>query len=190
MRVMRYIKFCPGQGLFFSKQNSLHLKAYCDSDLATCPITRRSITGYAVFLGSSLISWLFKKQQVVSRSSTKAEYRALADCTCELTWLLCLFKDLNVTIPTPITILCDNIYAIALASNPVQHARTKHIELDCHFVRDKIKSSHILPSYIPTRSQAADVLTKALPKALHYTCLSKFSICDPFTLPTCGGGGG
>nr|GEX18597.1 cysteine-rich RLK (receptor-like protein kinase) 8 [Tanacetum cinerariifolium] len=92
-------------------------------------------------------------KHVVSRSSTEAEYRALADCTCELTWLLCLFRDLKVNILTPINILCDNESAIALASSPVQHARTKHIELDCHFVREKIKSNHILPSYNSTRYQ-------------------------------------
>ncbi|GJY53761.1 hypothetical protein Tco_0445425 [Tanacetum coccineum] len=101
-----------------------------------------------------------KETNCISRSSTEAEYRHLVDCTCELTWLLCLFKDLKVNIPSPISILCDNESAIALASNPVQHARTKHIELDYHFVREKIKSGHILPSYIPTRYQAADVLTK------------------------------
>ncbi|GKC17148.1 retrovirus-related pol polyprotein from transposon RE1, partial [Tanacetum coccineum] len=160
LKVLRYIKLCPGQGLHFPTQNSLQLKAFCDSDWASCPVTRRLVTGYAIFLGPCLISWLSKKQPVVSRSSTKAEYRALADCTCELTWLLCLFKDLKVNIPTPMNILCDNESAIALASNPVQHARTKHIELDCHFVREKIKSNHILPSYISTKYQAADVLTK------------------------------
>ncbi|GJU58818.1 retrovirus-related pol polyprotein from transposon TNT 1-94 [Tanacetum coccineum] len=165
------------------------IKAFCDSDWASYPITRRSVTGYTIFLSPCLISWLSKKQPVVSRSSTESEYRAIADCTCELTCLLCLLKDMNVTIPTPMHILCDNEYAIALASNPMQHARTKHIELDCHFVREKIKSNQILPSYISTKYQAADVLTKGLPKVLHYNCLSKFGICDPFTLLTCIGGG-
>ncbi|PWA59587.1 homogeneously-staining region [Artemisia annua] len=188
MRVMRYIKLCPGQGLHFSSNTNLSLMAYCDSDWAACPITRRSVTGYAIFLGNCLISWISKKQLVVSRSSTEAEYRALADCTCEITWLKCLLQDLTVKIPQPVSILCDNESAIALASNPVHHARTKHIEIDCHFVRDKIKANQILPSYIPTKYQAADVLTKGLPKVLHYNCLGKFGICDPFTLPTCGGG--
>ncbi|GKA85881.1 putative copia-type protein [Tanacetum coccineum] len=87
IKVLRYIKLCPGQGLHFPNNSSLQLKAYCDSDWANCPITRRSITGFCIFLGSCIISWQSKKQSVVSRCSTKEEYRALADCTCEITWL-------------------------------------------------------------------------------------------------------
>ncbi|PWA89235.1 Cysteine-rich RLK (receptor-like protein kinase) 8 [Artemisia annua] len=137
-------------------------------------LSKRSVTGYCIFLGSCLISWQSKKQGVVSRSSTEAEYRALADVTCEISWIKCLFKDL----------------AIALALSPVQHARTKHIEIDCHFVRDKIKQGQVLPTFIPTRHQLADVLTKGLSKAPHYQCLSKYGICDPYTLPSCGEGKG
>ncbi|GKA07231.1 copia protein [Tanacetum coccineum] len=102
--------------------------------------TRRSTTGFCLFLGSCLISWQSKKLSVVSRSSTEAEYRALADCTCEITWLLSLFKDLHISTTTPVPILCDNQSSIALAANPIQHARTKRIEIDCHFVREKIKA--------------------------------------------------
>ena len=127
---------------------------------------------------------------MVSRSSTEAEYRALADCTCEITWLQCLLKDLQVPLTDPVQIFCDNSSTIVLASNPVQHARTKHIELDCHFVRDKARNNQILPTFISTSQQAADILTKGLPKALHYNCLSKLSISDPYTMPACGGGGG
>ncbi|GJY97595.1 retrovirus-related pol polyprotein from transposon TNT 1-94 [Tanacetum coccineum] len=125
-----------------------------------------------------------KKQSVVSRSSTEAEYRALADCTCEITWLKCLLQDLSIPLTGPTTIYCDNASTIALASNPIQHARTKHIELDCHFVRDKIREGSINPTFIPSKLQAAHVLTKGLCKVLHYNCLSKFGICDLYTLPT------
>ncbi|GJX65385.1 cysteine-rich receptor-like protein kinase 8 [Tanacetum coccineum] len=94
IKVLRYIKLCPAQGLFIPTNTNFQLKAYCDSDWANCLNTRRSVTGFCICLGSSLISWQSKKQIVVSRSSTEAEYGALADCTCEITWLLSLMKDL------------------------------------------------------------------------------------------------
>ena len=108
----------------------MKLTSYCDVDRASCAKIRRSLSGYAIFLGHSLISWQSKKQSVVSRSSTEAEYRALADCTCEISWLKCLLQDLNVTVPTPSLVMCDNASTIALANNPIHHARTKHIEID------------------------------------------------------------
>ncbi|GJR33320.1 retrovirus-related pol polyprotein from transposon RE1 [Tanacetum coccineum] len=144
-------------------------------DWASCPVTRRSVIGYAIFLGPCLISWSLKKQTVVSRSSTEAEYRALADCTCEITWLKCLFKNLTLSVQGHICIYCDNSSTIALASNLIQHARTKHIEIDCHFMRDKIRSKQVLPLFISAKLQAANVLTKGIPKVLHYNCLSTSS---------------
>ncbi|GJY12933.1 uncharacterized mitochondrial protein-like protein [Tanacetum coccineum] len=157
------------------------------SDWANCPITRRSITGFCIFLGPCLISWQSKKQLVVSRSSTEAEYRALAYCACEITWLQSLLMDLQVPITKHVLIMCDNQSSIALASSPVQHARTKHIEIECHFVRHKVKAGIILPTFIPSNHQAADVLTKGLSRTPFHSCLSKFGMCDPYTLPTCRG---
>ncbi|GKD68088.1 retrovirus-related pol polyprotein from transposon TNT 1-94 [Tanacetum coccineum] len=93
--------------------------------------------------------------------------------------------NLKVFVPTLVRILYDNISTIALASNPVQHARTKHIELDCHFVRDKIKGGQIQISCVPTKSQAADIFTKALTTYLYRQCLSKLGMCDPYTLTAC-----
>ncbi|GJV45443.1 uncharacterized mitochondrial protein-like protein [Tanacetum coccineum] len=136
IKVLRYIKLCPRQGLFIPLQNNLKLQAYCDSDWDNCSATRRS--------------------------STEAEYRALADCTCEITWLLSLLQDLQIQPPKLIPIYYDNQSSIALASNPIQHARTKHIEFECHFVREKIMSGYNLPIFIPSTQQAADALTKGL----------------------------
>ncbi|GJZ79775.1 retrovirus-related pol polyprotein from transposon TNT 1-94 [Tanacetum coccineum] len=172
---------------FFPAKNNLHLTTYYYSDWASCPFSRRSVTGYGIFLGSSLISWQSKKKIVVSRSSTEGEYKALADSTCEVTWLQCLLKEFKVNVPTPILMMCDNASCIALTSNPVHHARTKNIEIDCHFVRDKIKSGQILPTFISTKHQLMDILTKGLSRALHYNCLSKLGMYNPYLLPTCEG---
>ena len=132
-RVLRYLKGSINQGLQFGK-GTLHLNAYSDSDWAGNPNDRRSTTGFAIFLGPCLISWCAKKQPVVSKSSTEAEYRSLAFATAELCWLRMLFKDLSLFLHAPPTLWCDNLGALALASNPVYHARTKHIEVDYHFI--------------------------------------------------------
>ncbi|GJR61296.1 uncharacterized mitochondrial protein-like protein [Tanacetum coccineum] len=141
-RVFRYIKLCPGQGIYFPASNNLELITYCDSDWASCQTTRRSVSGYAIFLGNSLISWQSNKQLVVSRSSTKVVYRSLADSTCEISWLKCLLYDLGIKIPTHSLVMCDNASTIAFANNTVQHAKTKHIEIES----DKSNLTYFCPS--------------------------------------------
>lgn len=126
-----------------SKSNELLLTAWAYSDWAKCGNSRRSITGYCLFSGSSLISWKSKKQSTVSRSSTESEYRALATVTCEVLWLLKLLKDLGIEYKVPISLYCDNQSSILLSLNPVLHERTKHIEIDIHLVRDKVSEGVI-----------------------------------------------
>jgi hypothetical protein len=162
MRLVHFLKGTPGQGILLPSINRLHLKAYCDSDWARCPMTRRSTTGYCVFLGVSPISWKSKKQKVVSRSSAEAEYRAMAAATYELQWLRYLLNDLHVEHATASTLYCDNKAAIHIAANPVFHERTKHIELDCHVVREKLQSGLIQTVFVPSKDQIADVFTKPL----------------------------
>ncbi|PNX93731.1 putative copia-type protein [Trifolium pratense] len=134
-RVLRYLKSAPSQGLFFPASNSLHLSGFADSDWSCCLDTRKSITGYCVFLGSALVSWKSKKQSTVSRSSSEAEYRALASLSCEIQWLHYLLADLHIPITSPSSVYCDNVSAIYLTHNPTFHERTKHIEIDCHVIR-------------------------------------------------------
>lgn len=116
----------------------LALSAYCDADWAGDLINRRSITGMVVFLGSSPVTWSAKKQPIVSTSSIEAKYRSLAITTTKLYWLRMLLKDLGVYLYHPPILWCDNVSALALAANPIFHARIKHIEVDYHFVREKI----------------------------------------------------
>ncbi|XP_019151974.1 PREDICTED: uncharacterized protein LOC109148692 [Ipomoea nil] len=126
-RVLRYIKGAPAQGLYFPAANQLNMKGFSDSDWAAFPNTRRSVSGFCMFLGSALISWKSKKQQTVSRSSLEAEYRAIAAASCEIQWLSYLLESLEVRLETPVALFTDNKSAMAIAENPVFHERTKHI---------------------------------------------------------------
>ena len=139
-RILRYLKAALGSGVFFFASSIFQLKAFSDSDWAGCIYTRWSITDYSVYLDSSLISWKSKKQATVSRSSSEVEYCALASATCELQWLTHLLHDFGIVYTRPTLLFCDNRSALHIAANPVFHEHTKHIEIDCHIVWEKLHS--------------------------------------------------
>ena len=168
-KVLRYIKSNPGQGLMYSADSEVCLNAFSDADWAACKDTRRSVSGFCVYLDTSLISWKSKKQVVASRSSTESEYRSMAQATCEIIWLQHLLRDLHVAVTCPAKLFCDNKSALHISTNPVFHERTKHIEIDCHTVRDQIKAGNLKALHVPTENQHADILTKALhPGPFHH----------------------
>ena len=123
----------------------------------------RSTTSLIVFLGNNPITWQPKKQPIVTRSSIEAKYRAMANCTADLTWVRMILKDLGIFLRSPPTIWYDNLSALTLASNPMFHARTKHVEVDYHFIREKVTNRDIQLRHISTDDQLANLLTKALP---------------------------
>ena len=158
-RILRYIKGTANYGLTYYR-DSLDLKAFSDANWARDPNDRRPTTGLVVFLGSNPISSSSKKQQIVSRSSTEAEYRALSSTTTKLDWLKQLMAFMQIpTSQTPV-IFCDNIFVIALSFNSVKHQRTKHIEIDVHFVRERVASNQLCVQFVSSSEQFADILTK------------------------------
>jgi histone deacetylase 1/2 len=161
-RILRYIKHTTKLGLKIGKTTSLLVSGFSDADWAGSLDDRRSTGGFAIFLGSNLISWNAKKQATVSRLSTEAEYKALANATAEIMWIQILLREIGIQSPRVAKLWCDNMGAKYLSANPVFHARTKHIEVDYHFVRERAARKLLDIEHISTRDQIADGFTKPL----------------------------
>ncbi|PKU63290.1 Retrovirus-related Pol polyprotein from transposon TNT 1-94 [Dendrobium catenatum] len=174
-RLLRYLKGTIQYGLPI-KTGSTQLRCYTDADWAANQADRKSISGFCTFLGPNLISWSVKKQNTVARSSTEAECRSLSAATTDVLWLRRLASDLGIPQSAPNTIHCDNISAIALAKNPVFHARTKHIEIDHHFISGHIQNGNIRVIHLGSLDQIADILTKTLPIKRFLDLRSKLTI--------------
>jgi hypothetical protein len=165
-RILRYIKGTLDLGIRLSPITNAIVTAYSDADWAGCPDTRRSTSGFCVFLGDSLVSWSSKRQTTVSRSSAEAEYRAIANAVADCSWLRHLLQELRFALPKATMVFCDNVSAVYMSHNPVHHRRTKHIELDIHFVREKVALGQVRVHHVPSERQLADVFTKALNSSL------------------------
>lgn len=181
LHLLKYLKGTASKGLFYPIQPHLQVTGFTDADWASCVMTRKSLTGYCIYIGHSLVSWKTKKQATVSRSSTEAEYRSMATTTCELLWLSFLLKDLHIPVKLPITLFCDNKSAQQIAANPCFHDRTKHMDIDCHFTREKIQDGFLQTAFIPSHLQLADIMTKALNKVHHSALAAKLGLS---TAPT------
>ncbi|XP_024190621.1 uncharacterized mitochondrial protein AtMg00810-like [Rosa chinensis] len=177
-KVLRYIKQAPEQGILLPSTGSLELRAYCDADWARCKDTRRSVPRYCILFGNAPISWKTKKQSTVARSSAEAEYRSMATTCCEVTWLRNILKDLNVNHTQLVRLFCDNQAAIHIASNPVFHECTKHIEINCHVVLEKVQRGIVKTAYVRTKEQPADLFTKPLSSIQFEALLRKLSVIN------------
>jgi hypothetical protein len=164
---------------YIYKNSSKQLTAYSDSDWASCPDDKRSTSGYCVLLGKNILSWSSKKQPTLSHSSTESEYKAIANAAAELTWIQTRLRELDVTSPKQPVLYCDNIGATYLASNPIYHACTKHIEIDYHFVRDMVAKKSLEVCFISGKDQLADILTKPVSAARFIMLQSNLNVQLP-----------
>jgi hypothetical protein len=184
-RILRYVQGTLDYGLQLFSSSTSSLVSYSDADWAGCPTTRRSTSGYYVFLGNNILSWSSKRQPTLSRSNAEAEYRGVANAVAETCWLRNLLRELHTPLSSATLVHCDNVSAVYLSSNPVQHQGTKHIEIDIHFVRDLVVAGLVRVLHVPSRYQYADIFTKGLPYALFQEFRSILSVrCPPD--PTAG----
>ena len=165
-RILRYLKGTIDYGL--SLKSAPHgelytLEAFCDADWGMDIVDRGSISRECIFFGPNFVSWWSKKQSSIARSTTEAQYRSLDVSASELLWIQSLLRELCIKITTP-AVYCDNLSTVALSHNPVLHSRTKHMELDIFFVREKVLDKSLLVCLVPAYAQLADVLTKPLAK--------------------------
>ncbi|KAL6340316.1 hypothetical protein AAG906_040753 [Vitis piasezkii] len=165
-RIIRYVQGTYTRGLFFHAGNSTRLAAYSDADWAGCEDTCRAIIGWCVFLDR------------VSKSSTEFEYWAMSLACSEIIWLRGLLAELDFSETDPTPLHADNTSAIQITANPVYHERTKHIEVDCHSIREAFEARVITLPHIFTDLQIADIFTKALPRHRHCLLSSKLMLVD------------
>jgi hypothetical protein len=176
-RILRYLIHSSGFGLWYPKGAPFELIGYSDSDYAGCKVDRKSTSGTCQFLGRSLVSWSSKKQNSVALSTAEAEYIAAGSCCAQLLWMRQTLKDFNISM-SQVPLLCDNESAIKLANNPVQHQRSKHIEVRHHFLRDHVEKKDIQLCHVRTEAQLADIFTKPLDENRFCTLRHELNIMD------------
>ena len=159
--------------LFFGRNNDFKITGYTDADWPRDQTDRKSTSGYFIFVGKNLVTLRSKKQKVVARSSAEAEFRGMAHGVCELLWIKRIIQDLGLRHLEPMMLHCDNKAAIAIANNPVQHDRTKHVEVHRNFIKDHLNQGTISFSFVSSQTQLADVLTKTISRNIFHSSLGK-----------------
>jgi hypothetical protein len=176
-RIMRYLVCTPNFGLWYPKGSTFDLIGYSDDDWVGCKIDRKSISGTCQFLGRSLVSWASKKQNSVALSTAEAEYIAAGHCCVQLLWMRQTLRYYGYKL-SKVHVLCDNESAIRMADNPVEHSRTKHIDIRYHFLRDHQQRGDIEIAYVNTKNQLADIFTKPLDEKTFSQLRNELNILD------------
>nr|CAE01974.2 OSJNBb0051N19.3 [Oryza sativa Japonica Group] len=178
-RIMRYLNHTLEFGIWYSTSSSICLSGYFDADFGGCRIDRKSTSGTCHFLGTSLIAWSSRKQSSVAQSTAESEYVAAASCCSQILWLLSTLKDYDLTFEK-VPLFCDNTSAINIAKNPVQHSRTKHIDIRFHFLRDHVEKGDVELQFLDTKLQIADIFTKPLDSNRFAFLRGELGIIHPF----------
>ena len=175
-RILCYLKSTISHGISLQPSTDLSLTCYIDVDWADYPDDQKSTSGHYCFLGPNLISWSYTKQKVVSHSSVESEYKGLANAASELIWIETLLTELHILFFTPPVLFCDNLNATYLAAHPILHVHTKHIEIDYHFIRDRVLHKPLLVKFTPSEGQLANILTKSLPTPHFQSLRNKLTV--------------
>ncbi|CAA7016634.1 unnamed protein product [Microthlaspi erraticum] len=175
-RVLRYLAGTPSHGIYLRADSPITLHAFADADWAGDTTDYVSTNAYILYLGYTPIAWSSKKQKGVARSSTEAEYCAVANTASEIRWICSLLTDLGVTLPAAPVIYCDNVGATYLCANPIFHSRMKHLALDYHFIRENVQSGALRVTHLSTHDQLADALTKPLPRTRFLMLFNKIGV--------------
>jgi len=165
---LRYVNAIADYGFFYEASTELQVHGYIDVDWASSILDRRSTNGFMFSFGNAVVTWSNKKQLIVALSSTEAEFKGAAMVACEVVWLHKLLGNLGLHVDRQVVIYCDNLSNIQLARNPVFHARTKHIEVHYHFIKEKVLVGEIDLIYVSTEDQVADIFTKVLGAEKHH----------------------
>lgn len=183
-QILRYVRGSMDYGIHIFSQLSFILYRFSDADWTGCPLTRRSTTGYCIYLGSNCISWAAKTQPTVSKSSAEAKYRSMATTTAEITWLTYLLRDIGIRLERPSVLFCENIGALCMTVKPVFHARTKYIKIDYHFVHQRVTLGVLVTRFVPSSHQHADIFTKgAFGNTVKFTVTMYFIMDIIFSYP-------
>jgi len=184
-RAMRYLQGMQTTGPTYNGEITGPIQGYCDVDYGAGE-DRKSISGYVFLLGGAPISWQAKKQTTVAQSTVESEYAAIALAAKEMIWLQHLLGDLGMPKYAPRTLFCDNQGAISLAKNPTHHAKTKHVDVQLHFIRDHVEKGTINVEYCPTENMLADLMTKGPPHERHKRLLGLMGVgtCEQTTTPS------